>query len=61
MDSTTLGRTYTGHNGRVYRPSMFLTLTLPSYGRVHTDAGTPPTRTGTTTPAPPGTRSPSAG
>ncbi|MGV8909317.1 MAG: replication initiator [Propionicimonas sp.] len=36
---TTLGRTFTGNHGRLYRPSMFLTLTLPSYGAVH--AGSP--------------------
>ncbi|MEU8394933.1 replication initiator [Nonomuraea sp. NPDC048892] len=30
----TLGRTYGDGNGRLYRPSMFLTLTLPSYGPV---------------------------
>jgi len=32
--STTLGRTFTAPDGKVYRPSMFITLTLPSYGRV---------------------------
>ncbi|WP_271217429.1 replication initiator [Streptosporangium carneum] len=31
---TTLGRTFTGSDGKVFRPSMFVTLTLPSYGRV---------------------------
>lgn len=40
VENRTIGRTYTGHDGRVFRPSMFLTLTLDSYGRVHTD-GTP--------------------
>ncbi|MGW4795407.1 replication initiator [Nonomuraea sp. NPDC004297] len=30
----TLGRTFVGAGGRVYRPSMFVTLTLPSYGPV---------------------------
>ena len=40
MADTTVGRTFTAPNGREYRPSMFLTLTLPSYGRVHPD-GTP--------------------
>ncbi len=32
--NTTLGRTFTGADGQVFRPSMFITLTLPSYGRV---------------------------
>lgn len=34
--NTTLGRTFTSPDGRTYRPSMFLTFTLPSYGPVHT-------------------------
>ncbi|WP_370627785.1 replication initiator [Nocardia brasiliensis] len=33
VDKTTVGRVYAGK----YRPSMFLTLTLPSYGRVGSD------------------------
>lgn len=33
VDKTTIGRQYAGK----YRPSMFLTLTLPSYGRVGSD------------------------
>jgi hypothetical protein len=40
MDNRTVGRTFVAPNGRTYRPSIFLTLTLPSYGRVHRD-GTP--------------------
>ncbi len=40
MAATTLGRTFTGNDGQVFRPSMFLTVTLPSYGRVLPD-GTP--------------------
>jgi Replication initiator protein, pSAM2 len=40
MAQTTVGKTFTAPNGREYRPSIFLTLTLPSYGRVHRD-GTP--------------------
>lgn len=40
MTNTTVGRTFRAPNGRSYRPSMFLTLTLPSYGRVGPD-GTP--------------------
>ncbi|MEU1393746.1 MULTISPECIES: replication initiator [unclassified Nonomuraea] len=38
----TLGKTFTGGNGQVYRPSMFLTLTLPSYGRVRDGAPVAP-------------------
>jgi Replication initiator protein, pSAM2 len=34
MEDRTIGRVYTAPDGRTYRPSMFLTLTLPSYGRV---------------------------
>jgi hypothetical protein len=33
----TIGRTYTGNNGRTFRPSVFLTPTLPSYGPVDVD------------------------
>lgn len=40
-NGSTLGRTFRGRGGVVYRPSMFVTLTLPSYGPVHTDDGTP--------------------
>ncbi len=40
VEPRTIGRVYTAPNGKTYRPSLFLTLTLPSYGRVHTD-GTP--------------------
>jgi hypothetical protein len=35
MDQRTTGRTFTAPDGTVYRPSMFVTLTLPSYGKVH--------------------------
>jgi hypothetical protein len=34
MEDRTIGRVFTAPNGKTYRPSMFLTLTLPSYGRV---------------------------
>lgn len=34
MADRTVGVTFCGPNGRVYRPSMFVTLTLPSYGKV---------------------------
>jgi len=37
MDDRTVGRTFTAPDGRVFRPSMFLTLTLPSYGRVNNE------------------------
>ncbi|HSE71082.1 MAG TPA: replication initiator, partial [Nocardioidaceae bacterium] len=30
-----VGRTFTAPDGTVHRPSMFVTVTLPSYGRVH--------------------------
>jgi len=36
----TIGKTYTAPDGKTFRPSMFLTLTCPSYGRVGSD-GTP--------------------
>jgi hypothetical protein len=40
MTPTTVGRTYTAPDGTTFRPSMFVTLTCPSYGRVQED-GTP--------------------
>jgi hypothetical protein len=33
----TIGRTFEGNGGRIYRPSTFLTVTLDSYGRVRDD------------------------
>ncbi|HUK72562.1 MAG TPA: replication initiator [Streptosporangiaceae bacterium] len=36
----TLGKVYTAADGKTFRPSLFLTLTCPGYGRVGTD-GTP--------------------
>ena len=36
----TIGKTYTAPDGKTFRPSMFITLTCPSYGRVGSD-GTP--------------------
>jgi hypothetical protein len=36
VDDRTVGRAYTGRAGRTHRPSMLLTLTLGSYGPVHT-------------------------
>ncbi|MBE1533527.1 replication initiator [Actinomadura algeriensis] len=40
VDSRTVGKVYRGRDGKTFRPSLFLTLTLDSYGRVRSD-GTP--------------------
>jgi hypothetical protein len=40
VSARTVGRTYEARDGKVFRPSMFLTLTCPSYGRISED-GTP--------------------
>src|SRR5215472_17830857 len=40
IDPRTVGKTYTAPDGKTFRPSLFLTLTCPSYGRVTSD-GTP--------------------
>jgi hypothetical protein len=41
-NGSTLGRTFTDpKTGRVFRPSLFLTVTLPSYGPVRAGEGTP--------------------
>lgn len=40
VEARTIGRTYTGSGGKTFRPSIFLTLTCDSYGRVRSD-GTP--------------------
>jgi hypothetical protein len=40
IDPRTVGKTYTAPDGKTFRPSLFLTLTCPSYGRV-TPEGTP--------------------
>jgi replication initiator protein RepSA len=37
VDPRTMGRAFTSPEGKVFRPSMGLTLTLGSYGRVHPD------------------------
>ncbi len=34
LEDRTVGRVFATPDGREYRPSMFLTLTLPSYGAV---------------------------
>jgi len=40
VTARTIGKTYTAPSGKTFRPSMFITLTCPSYGRVGPD-GTP--------------------
>jgi hypothetical protein len=40
IDSRTVGKTYTAPDGKTFRPSLFITLTCPSYGKV-TSVGTP--------------------
>ena len=40
VTSRTVGKIYTAPDGKTFRPSMFVTLTCPSYGRVRDD-GTP--------------------
>ena len=40
IDARTVGRSFEAPDGKVWRPSMFLTCTMPSYGRVRDD-GTP--------------------
>ncbi|GAA3127471.1 hypothetical protein GCM10020001_056020 [Nonomuraea salmonea] len=39
---TTLGRTFQAPDGKTYRPSLFVTLTLPSYGKVKDGAPVDP-------------------
>ncbi|GHH65144.1 hypothetical protein GCM10017673_08680 [Streptosporangium violaceochromogenes] len=39
--NTTLGRTFTAPDGQVFRPSLFVTLTLPSYGKIRPGQGVP--------------------
>lgn len=36
VEKRTVGRAYAGKHGKTYRPSTLLTITLPSYGEVHT-------------------------
>ena len=59
MATTTLGRTFDTPDGKTFRPSLFVTLTMPSYGKVGPTAHRW-TRAATTTAAPPATRSTSA-
>jgi hypothetical protein len=51
----TIGKTYAASDGATYRPSMFLTLTCDSYGKVTAD-GSRPTQAPTTTSGRRGTR-----
>jgi hypothetical protein len=37
VDARTVGKTYTTPDGKTFRPSLFVTLTCPSYGRVGQD------------------------
>ena len=37
ISNRTVGKTYTAPDGKTFRPSMFITLTCPSYGRVGED------------------------
>lgn len=41
IQNHTIGRTFTAPSGVTYRPSMFVTLTLPSYGKVIPGRGVP--------------------
>ena len=43
VENRTIGAAFTGREGRTYRPSMFVTLTLPSYGAVIPGRGVPVT------------------
>jgi hypothetical protein len=40
VSARTIGKTYTAPDGKIFRPSMFITLTCDSYGKVRPD-GTP--------------------
>jgi len=40
VSNRTIGKIFTAPDGKVFRPSLFVTLTCPSYGRVTSD-GTP--------------------
>jgi hypothetical protein len=37
VSDRTVGKTYTAPDGKTFRPSLFVTLTCPSYGRVNSD------------------------
>ena len=40
VSNRTVGKTYTAPDGKTFRPSLFVTLTCPSYGRVGQDGST---------------------
>lgn len=40
-EKRTIGQVFTAPDGKTYRPSMFITLTLPSYGKVIPGLGVP--------------------
>lgn len=41
VEDRTIGHAFTSPDGKTYRPSMFITLTLPSYGKVIPGEGVP--------------------
>lgn len=41
QEDRTVGQSFEGKNGRTYRPSMFITLTLPGYGQIVPGRGVP--------------------
>lgn len=41
QEDRTIGQAFEGRGGKIYRPSMFITLTLPSYGKVVPGTGIP--------------------
>lgn len=41
VEKRTVGQVFTAPDGKTYRPSMFITLTLPSYGKVIPGTGVP--------------------
>ncbi len=41
VEDRTIGQVFTARDGTAYRPSMFVTLTLPSYGKVRRGRGVP--------------------
>ena len=41
IERRTVGTTFPGNDGQVFRPSMFTTLTIPSYGKVIPGVGVP--------------------
>jgi hypothetical protein len=54
VEARTVGRTFTSPEGKVFRPSMFVTVTLPSYGKIGAD-GVPADPASYDYAAPPGT------